>query len=81
MDKDLKNAVDKANNLLEGFDKLPGLHQAVGKLGARLRRCKPGSPLSQQIMDKMTEFDNEASDIRSGIRMRLVALLLKREWE
>jgi len=77
MDKDLRNAVDKVNELLEGFDRLPGLHQTVGKLGARLRRCKSSSPLAQWITDEMTKLDNEASEIRSGIRLRLFGMLYR----
>jgi hypothetical protein len=63
--------------LLDGFGELPSLHQAVGALGARLRRCKPGSKTCRETMDRMTELDNKASDIRSGIRDRLFGILIR----
>ena len=72
-----KQAITEARELLEGFDELPGLHQAVGKLGARLRHCKCGSATYKETWDKMTEFENKAADIRSAIRLRLVTLLAR----
>lgn len=72
-----KQAIADAKELLNGFDELPGLHQVVGKLGARLRRCKCGGIAYKETWDKMTEFENKAADIRSAIRLRVVTLLAR----
>lgn len=69
--------IAELKELLDGFGELPSLHQTVGALGTRLRRCKPGSKTCRETMERMTELDNRASDIRSGIRDRLFALLIR----
>lgn len=62
---------------LEALNELPSVRQAVGKLGAQLRRCRPGTKRHKEIWDAMTLLENQACEMSSKIRMALT--LLKEE--
>lgn len=47
------------------------LRQAIGVLGPKLRRTKPGSKRHKQYWDTMTKMENAASEYSSKIRFFL----------
>lgn len=47
------------------------LRQAIGVLGPKLRRTKPGSKRHKEYWDAMTKLENAASEYSSKIRFFL----------
>lgn len=60
---------DDAKTASQYLSDIVSLSQAVGSLGRRLRKCKPGSVLYQKTWDTMTEMENEIAEKCSAIRM------------
>lgn len=59
---------EELSEALAACSDIPSLRLAVGSLGARLRRCKPGSPKSQHYDARLTEVQNEAHEKMALIR-------------
>jgi len=56
---------------LQALRDLPGHRQAIGVLGQRLGRCKPGSKRYQEIWATLTRMENEACEMSTLIRSAL----------
>lgn len=61
---------------LKAHQDLHGIRQAIGSLGPRLRRTKPGSKRHKAYYDSLTKLESEASELSSTVAMflRTVAL-------
>ena len=57
---------------LAALRELPSHRQTIGKLGAQLRRCKPGTKRYREIWDALTRLENDACEMSSTIRTALL---------
>jgi len=66
---------------LQALYGVQALRQGIGKLGPMLRRTKPGSKKHLDYWNRLTQMENEASELSSKVALflKLIPLGVERE--